>query len=128
MPLLPVADIINEFNVGPVRIDRYAPPTQNQYGEWVEASPTTIYVNPCAIHNLSGRSMNEQPEADRNQETIEVYTKIRLFSAEDNRAPDVVHYQGRTYTVETTMNYGLQGGCYMSIATLEDRQERYQAP
>ena len=128
MPILPVADLINEFNVGPIRIDRYSAPTVNQYGEWVSGSPTSFMVNPCAIHNSSGRSINSQPEADRNQETIEVYTKVRLYTAEDNQAPDVVHYQGRTYTVEQVMDYRLNGGCYMSIATLEDKQERFTPP
>lgn len=123
MPLLPVADLISEFNVGPISILRYAAPTVNAYGEYALPTPTTLIANPCAIHNLTGRSINSQPEADRNQETIEVYTKFRLFCADDNHAPDVVLYQGRRYTVETVMDYRLNGGCFMSIATLESTQE-----
>jgi len=121
MPLLPVAGLIDEFNVGPLIISRRTPPTRNIYGEMVPATATNISVNPIAVHNVSGKDRTMLPEAIRELETIEVYTKIQVYSGNDGQAPDVITYAGRTWVCSLTMDFDRQGGVFISYFTLEDQ-------
>lgn len=121
MALLPsVAGLLNTFNVGPLTLTRRGAPTRNEYGEWVEASGTSVILNPVAAHNLSGRDRANLPEAIREREAIEVYTRVRVYSGNDGQAADTLVYRGRTYVCIQTMDYDLQGDVYISIWTLED--------
>ena len=56
------------------------------------------------------------PEADRTTETIEVYTRVRLYVAEGDRAPDVVRYQGARYRVTVANNFAAQGRVHFAMA------------
>jgi len=123
MPLLEVASLVDDFNIGPITAQRRTAPTQNSYGVFVPAAPVNVILNPCVIHEASGRVLNQLPEADRNTQTIEVYTRgQRLYVADDNRPPDVVLYQGRSYRVSVVDDYLLAGGVYFALAVLEDPQ------
>jgi hypothetical protein len=122
MAFLDVGDLVNTFSVGPIAVERKAAPTLNAYGEFVPGAASTIQLNPCAIHTASGRNLDQLPEADRNRETIEVYTRgQRLYTAEDNQAPDVVIYQSRRYKVTVSNDFIANGGVYFALAVLESQ-------
>lgn len=119
MALLDVASLIDEFNVGPIPCIRKGAPALNAYGEFVPAAASTIQLNPCAVHTATGTTLLQLAEADRNTETIEVYTKgQRLYAADDSQAADIVQYQGKKYKVSVTNDYEQNGGVYFALAVL----------
>lgn len=120
MALLNVASLINSFDVGPLTLTRRGPPTLNGFGEFVEAAGAPIVVSPVAVHNLTGKDRLNLPEAIRENETIEVYTKVRVYSGNDGQASDEIVYQGRTWVCIQTLDYEQQGGVYISLWQLED--------
>jgi len=123
MPLLDVASLISEFNVGPITVLRRTAPTLNSYGEFVAGAQSVVILSPCAIHTATGRVLDQLPEAERNNETIEVYTDgQRLYVADDSKPPDVVIYQGRNYRISVVNDFMLDGGVYFALAVLEDTQ------
>jgi hypothetical protein len=116
-----VAGLINSFNQGPLTVTRRGPPTRNAYGEFVEGAGVAVVLNPVAVHVASSRSRENLPEAIRNRETIEVYTRgQRMYVGNDGYASDVIAYQGRNYVVSFVDDYLLNGGVYMALAVLED--------
>lgn len=125
MPVLgTVASLVDSLNVGPLQVERRGPPTANAYGGFDAATPAVLFVSPIAAHNLDGRDLLQLPEAERTSETVEFYTRQRLFSTEDGQDADVVLYNGRRFRIIRTKNYDLQGGVFVSIGQLEDLQAR----
>ena len=124
MPTLSnVAGIIPSLaTAGGIDILRRGEPVPNSYGEFIPAPEVIIHVEPVVVHNLSGRDLEQVPEANRNRETIEVYTRVRLYVADDSKDADIIRYRGRRFKVIQTMDYDLQGGVWIGIATLEDKQ------
>lgn len=120
MPLLAVSGLISEFNVGPLTVQRRVAPTRNSFGEFVQAAPVNVVLDPIAVHNASGKDRAMLPEAIRDNETIEVYAQVELFSGNDGQDSDVLTYDGRTWVCVTTLDYERQGGVYISFWQLED--------
>ena len=120
MSLIDVAGLVDEFNLGPLTITRRGIPTRDTYGEMVPAASAAVVLNPVMVHNSSGKDRQMLPEAIRDVEGIEVYTKVQVFSGNDGQAPDVLTYDGRTWVCSTTMDYDRQGGVFISLWTLED--------
>ena len=119
---LQVGSLIDECNVGPLTLERRLAPTPNAFGGFDAQAPQILTLEPVAAHNLTGRDLDQLPEADRNSEIVEFYTKIRLFVADVGHAPDVVLYQGRRWRIVRVMDYDIQGDVYMSYGALEDLQ------
>lgn len=107
---------------GGCTILRYAAPTQNAYGTWDKPAATAINLTNVVIHNLTGKDLDQVPEANRNIETIEVYSLVRLYVADGGNDADIVVYRGRRYKVIQVMDYELQGGVYISLAQLIDKE------
>lgn len=107
---------------GGCTILRYAAPTQNAYGTWDKPAATPINLTNVVIHNLTGRDLDQVPEANRNIETIEVYSLVRLYVADGGNDADIVVYRGRRFKVIQVMDYELQGGVYISLAQLIDKE------
>ena len=125
MPVLStVAGLVDSLNIGPLEVERRAPPTPNEFGGFDASPATVIRVNPIVAHNLEGRDLDQMPEAERTKETVEFYSRRRLFSTEDGQAADVVRYNGRKFRIVKTRNYDLQGEVFISIGQLEDLQAR----
>ena len=122
MPLLDMASLISDCNVGPLTITRRGVPTRNAYGEYVEAAAAPVILTKVAVHTASSRTRENLPEAIRNRETIEVYTTQRLYVGDDG-TKDVLAYQGRNYVVSFTDDYNSNGGVYISLAVLEDTNQ-----
>lgn len=121
MPILGMASaMVNRFNVGPLTLRRSSSPVQNARGVFETPSPVDSQLDPVAVHTVSGRELEQLPEADRHRETIRLYTKERLNVTDDGNASDRVVYDGRTYRVTVAENYERQGGVYMSLAVLEE--------
>jgi hypothetical protein len=121
---LPVASLIDDCAIpGGLTIRRAGQATQNQYGGFTPAVSVGILINPIAVHNMTGRDLDQLPEADRNSEAIRVYTKRQVFVQDNNQAADIVEYQSRTWRVTQVLDYSIQGGVYISTATLQDVQQ-----
>jgi hypothetical protein len=119
---LPVGSVIDEFNVGPLTVERRVPPDKNQYGAFDAAVGNNIVIDPVAAHNLTGRDLNQVPEADRNSEVVQFYTKVRLFVADGGFAADIVTYQDRRFRIVRVRDFDPQGGIYCAFGALEDVQ------
>ena len=79
MPLLSsIAGLVDNFNVGPLTVNRPGLPSQNARGAYVTAPPSTFALDPVAAVQASGRSLLSSPEADRNEGGVEFYAKVRL--------------------------------------------------
>ena len=122
-PLLPsVRNIIDRLNVGPLTVERYGPKAQNSYGGFDTPSPTTLTINPIAAHNVQGRDLEQVPEADRNTEVVQFYTKVRLHVSDGGQLADVVTYNGRKYRIVQVLDYDTQGAVWIAFGALMDLQ------
>lgn len=121
MPLLAgVASLINNFNVGPLTVNRPGLPTQNVRGGFTAAASSTFKLDPVAAVQASGRSLLSSPEADRNEGQVEFYAKVRLHVADGLQVADRVAYEDRSYRITKVENYRQQGGVYCAVGTLEE--------
>ena len=121
---LPVADLVDRFDVGPLQVERRTPPTPNAWGGFDTAPATVLSIRPISAHNVQGRDLDQLPEADRVSEVVQFYTRTRLYTATDGFAPDVVLYQGRRWRIVTVRDFDPQGGIYCALGVLEDPQAR----
>lgn len=120
---LPVADLVSDCAIpGGLTVRRAGQPVQNSFGEFVPAAETSILFNPISVHNLSGRDLDQLPEADRNSEAVRAYSLTRIFVADGGNAADILEYTGRDWRCTSSLNYEAQGGVWISTFTLEDRQ------
>lgn len=128
---LDVGNVVDEFNVGPLTIERRSDPIQNAFGGFDAGPPIVFEIEPVAAHVASGRDLDQVPEADRNSEIVQFYARDISFPAgvdvgfrvaDDGFAPDVVLYQGRRYRFTTSQDYSRNGAVWCGLATLEDRQ------
>lgn len=117
---LPVADLIDEFDVGPLTVERRVTPTQNAFGGYTDAVATQVILNPVAAHNVVGRDLEQVPEADRNTEIVQFYTKVRLFVADGGQVADIVTYNDRRFRIIKVRDFDLQGGIYCAFGALEE--------
>lgn len=121
---LPVASLVEDCSIpGGLTVFRAAQATQNKYGGWEAAAELAIPFDPISVHNLTGRDLDQVPEADRNSENIRVYTQQRMFVQDNNQAADIVEYQSRRWRVTQVLDYSIQGEVYVSTAVLEDVQQ-----
>ncbi len=119
---LPVADLIDEFNVGPLTVERRSTPTQNQFGGREPVAAEVVALDPVAAHNLTGRDLDQVPEADRNSEVVQFYSQVRLRVADGGRVADVVEYQSRRFRIVRVRDFDPQGGVFCAFGALEDVQ------
>ena len=122
MDPLEVADLIDEFDIGPLIAENFPEPVQNQFGGFDAGTPVEVVLDPVAAHNLTGRDLDQVPEADRNSEIVQFYIKVRLFVADGGRAASVVNYRDRRYRVVTVRDFELQGEMFCAFGALEDVQ------
>ena len=88
------------FNMGPLRVNRPGLPTQSAaFGDFLDASPKEFELNPVHVQTVTGRELEQIPQADQHRETICLFTHDRLLKVE---------------------NYEVHGGIFCSTAQLED--------
>lgn len=119
---LDVASLVDDFNVGPLEVERRNPPTQNEFGGYDAATASVVTLDPVAAHNTTGRDLDQVPEADRNSEVVQFYTRERLFVADGGRAADVVLYRDRKFRIIRVRDFEVQGGVYCAFGALQDVQ------
>lgn len=105
-----------------------APVQDPVYGSWTRPAPTKIWVTPIVVHNVAGRDLAQQPWADQNVETIELYSYVRFYVSDDGQSTDVVLYNGRQWEIKSSLDYALQGGCWISFGQLLDKQKELIVP
>lgn len=119
--IMDLSGLISNLNTGPVEVLRGLPPQQNEYGGWEKASAQKRFtLQEATIHTLSGRALENFPEADRNTELVEVYTKERLHAADDGQAADRLCWHDRVYRVVKAFNERQAGNVYLAYAALEE--------
>jgi hypothetical protein len=119
---IPAAACIAEFDSGPVEVRRYDAPTQNAFGGHDLAPKRTITLpsGEVTVAPASPRDMNQVPEADRNLESICVYSVVRLRVADEGFGADRVCWDDRIWRVVSVRNLETQGGAFISVAALEE--------
>ena len=122
---LDVAPLLDDLDMGPLFLHRYSPPTQDAYGTWTTAPPTVLTLSPVVVHTVSdARTLEQLPEADRQRETVQVYTKQEL-RADGN---DELLYAGRTWRVVSVHYLDQQGGVWIALAVSHDPAEEAAHP
>lgn len=109
--------------MGPLRVNRPGLGTQDDFGDWIDAEPKELELNPVHVQTLTGKDLEQVPEADRHKETIFVATHARLFVSDDGQVCDRIEYPrncGRSYRVIKAEDWQRHGGIYCSWAQLED--------
>lgn len=119
-PLINLLPLIVRENCGPLMAKRAAAPEQNDFGGFDEPANYDVMLNPVAVHTVSGRDLDQVPEADRTSETIRLYTLERLFVADGGKIADRIEYRGRMFRVIRVEDYAQQGGAYSALAALEE--------
>ena len=119
---LDVKGVIAEFNVGPLVAENFPSPTQNAFGGPAAGVATQLELDPVAVHTVTGRDLQEVPEAYRNTEVIQLYTEVRLFVADGGRSASVVNYRDRRFKAVKVHDLELQGEVFIIHAALEDVQ------
>lgn len=109
---LPVADLVDEFNVGPLTLNRPAASTKDAFGTWQDGAETPIVIDPVAVHTVTGRDLEQLAEADRQRETVQVYARVEL----KNR--DRIVYQGRSFRLTQAQDYQKQGAVWIALGQL----------
>ncbi len=120
--LAPVACVIDEFNIGPLNVERRGPRVKNATYGYDAAPATTVVLDPVSAHNVTGRDLEQVPEADRNSEVVQFYTKVRLFVADGGQSADVVTYNARRFRIIRVQDFALQAGVFCCFGALEDTQ------
>lgn len=117
---LDVDVLVDEYNVGPLTVYRSVPPVQNQFGGYTKQTPTTFTLNPVAAHDVTGRDLDQVPEADRNRGIKQFYTKQRLYVADGGKQADVIGFEGRRYRMIKVWNEDAQGLVWIGQGALEE--------
>ncbi len=131
----PVSSLVDDFDpgIGPLTVERRVAPTQNEFGGWDASPAITFQLSPVAAHNVSGRDLDQVPEADRNSEIVQFYARDGSFPAgidvgfrvsDQGYGADVVLYEGRRYRIVTVRNFSPQGRVWCAMGALEDVQAR----
>lgn len=120
MPVINAAPVIAALSIGPITCLRANPPVQNARGGFDDSPERKVILDPIQIHTLSGRDLLQVPEADRNTETIQIYTLVRLHVADDGLAADRICYNERVYRVIKSYNEDANGGVFIAYASLEE--------
>jgi hypothetical protein len=92
---------------------------QDQYGRFPSNPSADFTVAPIMVHEASGRDLQQLPEADRQVETIKVYTKVRLYC--DTGLQDFIAYRSRLWKITRVEDYSIQGNGYVCLAQLKER-------
>lgn len=133
MSLIPleVESLVDDFNLGPLTVERRDPPIQNAYGGFDAVAPVVFALDPVAAHNVQGRDLDQVPEADRNSEIVQFYARVSSWPvgvdpgfrvADGGKAPDVVTYRGRRFRIIKVRDFFLQGDVHCALGALEDLQ------
>ena len=115
-----VAGLISSANIGPLTLQRYGPPTIDEHGGAVPATPTASQLDPVAVHTFDGRLLEQLPEADRHVEMIQLYTRERLHVADDGVASDRITYRDRSWRVVRSSDHSDNGDVWVSLAALDE--------
>jgi hypothetical protein len=129
----PVAELIDEFDLtpdlGPLEIERRGVPVKNEWGEYEPAAAVPLFLSPWTAHNVSGRDLDQVPEADRNSEIVQFYARDGSFPgapgfkvADDSSAADIVLYKGRRFRIVTVRDFSAQGRVWCAMGALVEVQ------
>jgi hypothetical protein len=128
----PVATLVDDFNVGPLIVDRRAAKTQNpNTGRFDIGALASFTLDPVAAYPVTGRDLLQMPEAYRNSEVIQFVARdgsfpggiVKGFRVSDKgKDPDVITYNGRRYVLISAPDYSIQGKVLCATGVLEDLQ------
>ena len=128
----PVASLVDDFNLGPLTVERMGPRILTSTFGYDAGSVIALTINPVAYHNVTGRDLDQVPEADRNSEVVQFYARDGSFPAgqlgwrvaDDGSQADVILLGSRRYRVVTVRNFSDQGRVWCAWGALEDKQAR----
>lgn len=106
-----VAPLVDEFAV-PLTLKRAINPTIDVFGRSIGGESTRIALVGSAHVESSRRVLERLPEADRDRETISVYTRTTLKI----QPPDVIGYNGTDYQIAWLSDHAIQGEVHIALA------------
>lgn len=118
-----VASLIDEFNDGPLRVNRPGSKQRNKYGGFDDVPANTFVLNPVHVYPVTGDELEQVPEADRHKGVIALVSRQELIAAKVNEQADRVEYgldcaSWRVFHVEERLGHGL---AFISMAVREER-------
>jgi hypothetical protein len=120
--IVDVAEMISEMNMGPLTLERASAPVQNSRGAYEPSTPAALVLDPVVTHTLTGRDLDQVPEANRTSEVRVFYATVRIYVADGGNDADVITFEGRKFRVFSSSNAAAEGGVYWANASLEDDQ------
>jgi hypothetical protein len=127
-----VETLIDDFNFGPIVVERRAAPTKDVYGAYNQGTITTFVVNPISWHEATGRDLDILPEADRNKEALQIYARLGSFPGTVGKGwrvsdqgfdADVCRIEGRKYRLVAAPRYAVQGKVWCAVGVLMEVQQ-----
>ena len=112
--------LVSMFNMGPLRLNRPGQPDQNRFGGFDEAPAKERALNPVHVQTLTGKEVESEPGIEAHKEHICVFTRERLYAADDGEVADQIEYEGRCYKIVKVEDWRRHGGIWCSWAALED--------
>lgn len=131
----PIATLINDFDLtaelGPLVVERRVAAGKNAFGAYEPAAGVPFNLSPWSAHDVSGRTLEQMPEADRNKGPVQFYARNGSFPgvvakgfrvSDDGSDSDVMLYRGRRYRTTMVRDFDAQGRVWCAVAVLEDVQ------
>lgn len=127
----PVATLADDFNIGPLIVDRRGQKTQNTRGGFDVGAVTSFTLNPVAAYPAEGRDLEQLPEAYRNSEVTVFVARDGSFPggivkgfriADKGKDVDVITYNGRRHVLVSVPDYSIQGKVWCALGVLEELQ------
>lgn len=109
----------------PVQVARQATAGAYVDGLWVDGSPQALTIK-ASVQPVSGRERAMLPEGDREREMVKLYsdTELKPSSQANQKAGDVVTWEGRDYLVTSCQlwknPFGVLGSHWKCMARLVD--------
>lgn len=97
-PTSRLGETIDRFVTGTYIVTRRSSETVDAAGMSVLADPTIFKID-ASIQPITGRELEQLPEGQRSSEVRLVLTRSEMRTRLPGNAPDVITYQGETWTV-----------------------------
>jgi len=115
VPLLELAGMLSEFDVGPLTLTRFASPVRNKFGEYAQGATSAIELSPVAAYQTTPDEAENMPEGLRTDDAKTTFIADVLLQTTDE-----IDYQGGTWRILFVINHDLQAGVYRAIGVREE--------
>lgn len=115
MPLLELAGMLSEFDVGPLTLTRFGTPTRNKFREYVKGATSTVELSPVAAYQTTPDEAENMPEGLRTDDAKTTFIASVLLQTTDE-----IDYRSGNWRILFVIDHDLQAGVYRAIGVKEE--------